>query len=75
MTSRLLDAHTDLVESRTLARIAVPIFLSSVAFAIVLTALGGIGDTRVSATEAAPTPYSADHARIQGPAAEQPPTF
>jgi len=75
MTKHTLAAHADFADSPMLARIAVPAFLSVFAFALLMAA-GGLALTGASdSADAPPTPYSADHARIQGAPAEQPPTF
>ena len=57
------------------AKVAVPTIIAALAIAL---ALGSVNDDVIVEIGAGPTPYSADHARVQNrdtPAEEQPPTF
>jgi len=54
---------------------AIPVVIGAMAVAL---ALGSVDDRIVIDVSKQPTPYSADHARVQAsdlPATEQPPTF
>ena len=54
---------------------AIPVVIGAMAVAL---ALGSVDDRIVVELNKEPTPYSADHARVQAsdlPVAEQPPTF
>lgn len=64
-----------------LASIAVPALIAVAGMAVALLATGGavdVGEAATTKDASGPTPYSADHARVQarpGAAEEQPPTF
>ena len=51
---------------------AIPVAIGAMAIAL---ALGSVDSSIVVEIDKQPTPYSADHSRIQGEPAEQPPTF
>jgi hypothetical protein len=64
---------------RFLVNAAAPIFVVCAGFTLVALAVHtDTGSARAPAQDAQPTPYSADHARVQampGEPEEQPPTF
>jgi hypothetical protein len=51
---------------------AIPVAIGAMAIAL---ALGSVDSPTVVDLSKSPTPYSADHARIQGDVAEQPTTY
>jgi hypothetical protein len=68
------------ISNEKLVSTIAPVMVAVVAFSIAVLATGNetaMGENAKS-PKAEPTPYSADHARVQsapGPAADQPPTF
>jgi hypothetical protein len=77
MSAHSMQQAQDKSESREVAILAIPTLLAVVAFSMVIGINAGARPTLADTGAAAPTPYSADHARIAADpvAQEQPATF